>query len=284
MDQLKFISLIKSESLKQCIEETNHVFSDYELLVLAFKYANNYNERLELIKFIQDNTSSADVRETAAITIKKELKHLDLFIKKNKKQIFEVVIQTQPNTYEESYLSDSYQNAILIIALFYKEYGGSPSETSRLTIKKRKVITIKQKQGFEEDLIGEATLTHELLLDKVAMYTFEPGKYLEREFVKFPEFLRKGVLVSWNDYDFKQCYGVVLNIDDDSAEVVHLDNIYITEKRITEHDEKGFYFVYNHHDHIDYPDLELVDKNQLSKEIIDDYNYLIGFLKKENQL
>lgn len=284
MDQLKFVSLIKSESLKQSIMERNHVFSDYELLILAFKYANNYNERLELLKYIQDNSTNLDVKETASLTIKNELKHLKLFIKKNRNHVFEAVVQIDPNSYEETYLTRGYQNALIIIALFCKEYNCKPSEVSQITIKKRKVIDLKSKKKFEEDLIGEATLTHELLLEKVSMYTFEKAKCLESEVVKFPKFVKKGDMVSWYDYDFKRCYGVVLNVDDDSVEVLYLDNTYVKEKRVTEKDENGFYFVYNHHDHIDYAKLELVDKTKMSSGVIDDYNYLIEFLKKETQV
>jgi hypothetical protein len=71
MDHLKFNSLIKSDSLKEYIKDTNHIFSEYELLIIAFKYANNYNERLELLKYIQDNSTTTEVNETAAELIPK---------------------------------------------------------------------------------------------------------------------------------------------------------------------------------------------------------------------
>lgn len=109
------ISLIKSDSLKKVIKQTEKIFEPIELVKIAFDYAASYDQRLNLLELMKINITEKRLKEYIEQLIKIQKQIYIKFMIQDEKYVYELHIKENPNSYDERYLCDSYSSAIEMI-------------------------------------------------------------------------------------------------------------------------------------------------------------------------
>ncbi|MBR5126317.1 MAG: hypothetical protein IKU68_06245 [Oscillospiraceae bacterium] len=145
-----------SGGLKSAIAEKGHIFTERELLGIAFHYAPSFAERLRLMQLLAEHAPT--VSDHAERCISWQKKALDQFKVIGEQELYELRIKGEPDAYEERYLCASFEAALEMIDKFYQEYDFTPeTEQARYIIEKRKIF--RAGQPFSEDGLGECVLS-----------------------------------------------------------------------------------------------------------------------------
>ncbi|MBR4308173.1 MAG: hypothetical protein IKT58_01120, partial [Oscillospiraceae bacterium] len=140
--------------MKTRLDEMGYIFTDSELLGIAFHYAPSFAERLRLMGLLAEQCPT--VSDHARKCIRWQEVCLERFKAHGENEIYELHIKDTPDAYEERYLCRSYEAALEMIDGFYKEYAFTPDPRASYTVEKRKILDVGQ--AFEEDALGGCTL------------------------------------------------------------------------------------------------------------------------------
>lgn len=135
--QRRIVSLIPSTSLKNRIKLTNHRFSDADLLSIAYRYAPDFDARIELLQMLEQHFTG-ELRDYTSRLIQVQRQMLEVFGEPTENAVFELHIKDTPDAYDERYLCKSFDAAFRIIPLFFKEYDCEENALTRYTIVKRR--------------------------------------------------------------------------------------------------------------------------------------------------
>jgi hypothetical protein len=293
-----------SKSLRNAIDKIAFKVADFDLLILAYKHAPDYDKRLELLRLIQDNAEDSAVREQAEKCIRYEKDQLSRFVEDEEDCIFEVKIKEKPTDYEESYLAKTYRGALNKVKFFCEEGEFKATENLRFSITKRRVADEKNAKDFSEDWRGSADFKADgILLDvwhndvqNLCFYLYgfvcghicmdcekEPFPHIAPS---LPHFLKNEDLVCYDKNGAKEylvTYGTygegkLTDDTDDCAYCIDLDKE-IFDCRIKT--KEAFYekLLFGLHTHIEYPRLEVVSVGDLPADKKEAYERLLQLYK-----
>ncbi len=281
--QRRIVSLIPSTSLKKQIQLTNHCLSDADLLSTAYCYATNYDTRIELLQMLEQHFTG-ELRDYTSRLIQVQRQMLDSFLEPEDNAVYELHIKDTPDAYDERYLCKSYDAALRIIPLFFKEYDCQENALSRYTIVKRRILS--GKADFSEDKLGELVLLPGMRVYSVSMLSFDhqaeecTGQCLEcnrpcahcHETI-FPPFIQHGDAVKYYDFFGKESYGIAFELDNlpcSDCYVIPLDS-----DAVRYHD---FANIHNDHQHIPAPLTERIEEEALPEEMRADYKACLQYI------
>ena len=154
--QNEIISLLPSESLKTQVRLSETRFSDDDLLAIAYQYAPDFDSRIEWLQRLEA-CFTGELREYTSRLIRGQQRMLESFTAPDENAVFELHIQETPDAYDERYICKSYDAALRMIPLFYREYEfARETAVTRYTIVKRRILS--EKTGFTDDSLGEMEL------------------------------------------------------------------------------------------------------------------------------
>ena len=316
----KVLKLIPSKDLKAEITATRHKFTDLELLKIIDDYSPALEEKLSLFKQAGEIFTEKKSKIHAKKLVHYYNRKFEKFIKTDENAVYDIDIKCNPNDCEEIYFTKTYDGALALIKNFlkyYKSIGAVDNKLSRYTITKRSIKFPQKPSDIEGRDLGECVLGQKLKVLSVDYYSIDTEykdncKYKcsnckhdclsENPIYNLPPFLKKYDLVAfppkWKTYDifdgagyytFKNSrrieYGIVsydmgAYPDDDCACILFLNSRYVKDRTVNTFDEKGYYPYLMQHEHVPYPDIEKVDKDDVPEEVYSDYLYTVEQLKK----
>lgn len=285
LDELqgRIVSLIPSTSLKNQIRLINHRLSDADLLSTAYRYAADYDTRVELLQMLEQQFTG-DLRDYTSKLIHVQRQMLEVFLKPEDNTVYELHIKDTPDAYDERYLCKSFDAAIRIIPLFFQEYDCEENSLTRYTIVKRRVLS--EEADFSDDELGELVMLAGMRVYSVNMWSFDhqaeecAGQCLNcnspcadcHETI-FPQFIQHGDAVKFYDLSGKESYGIVLafnNLPCSEYYVIPLDS-----DAVRYHD---FDNIHDAHQHIPAPLTERIEEAALPEEIRADYKACLKYI------
>ena len=154
--QKEISACLPSKTLKEQITAQNHIFTEEELLTIAYHYAPSFAERLRLLQLLADHAPT--VSNHAEKCIQWQKTRLEQFKIQHANEIYELHIKHSQDAYEERYLCSSFETALEMIDGFYREYDFvEESPLASYIITKRKIL--RSGEPFTEDHVGECTLS-----------------------------------------------------------------------------------------------------------------------------
>jgi len=306
----KILEATCSKSLQTAILKSKFEISDFDLLILTYRHAPDYDTRLNLLHLIKDNSKDSATKERAIKCIAFETEKLRRFIESEENCVFEVKIKETPNTWEERYLAKTFNGALKKVEYFCQYYECSKMDiNSRFGIVKRKVIDEIKLEDFGEDWRGEATyngkstllnvlyedLKTEILNDgvKCEFDKCDCGNCKQPCFTskmpKLPQFLKNLDIVCFNDYYGMKQYGVVFVFDinnndsDDCAYCIPLDKERICNRTIKS--KKAFFekLISGLHEHVEYPRIDVIKATDLPNDVQKAYQTLMRLNERFNK-
>ena len=281
--QSRIVSLIPSTSLKNQIRLINHRLSDADLLSTAYRYAADYDARVELLQMLEQQFTG-DLRDYTSKLIYVQRQMLEVFLKPEDNTVYELHIKDTPDAYDERYLCKSFDAAIRIIPLFFQEYDCEENSVTRYTIVKRRVLS--EEADFSDDELGELVMLAGMRVYSVNMWSFDhqaeecAGQCLNcnspcadcHETI-FPQFIQHGDAVKFYDLSGKESYGIALafnNLPCSEYYVIPLDS-----DAVRYHD---FDNIHDAHQHIPAPLTERIEEAALPEEIRADYKACLKYI------
>lgn len=281
--QSRIVSLIPSTSLKNQIRLINHRLSDADLLSTAYRYAADYDARVELLQMLEQQFTG-DLRDYTSKLIHVQRQMLEVFLKPEDNTVYELHIKDTPDAYDERYLCKSFDAAIRIIPLFFQEYDCEENSLTRYTIVKRRVLS--EEADFSDDELGELVMLAGMRVYSVNMWSFDhqaeecAGQCLNcnspcadcHETI-FPQFIQHGDAVKFYDLSGKESYGIALafnNLPCSEYYVIPLDS-----DAVRYHD---FDNIHDAHQHIPVPLTERIEEATLPEEIRADYKACLKYI------
>lgn len=281
--QSRIVSLIPSTSLKNQIRLINHRLSDADLLSTAYRYAADYDARVELLQMLEQQFTG-DLRDYTSKLIHVQRQMLEVFLKPEDNTVYELHIRDTPDAYDERYLCKSFDAAIRIIPLFFQEYDCEENSLTRYTIVKRRVLS--EEADFSDDELGELVMLAGMRVYSVNMWSFDhqaeecAGQCLNcnspcadcHETI-FPQFIQHGDAVKFYDLSGKESYGIALafnNLPCSEYYVIPLDS-----DAVRYHD---FDNIHDAHQHIPAPLTERIEEAALPEEIRADYKACLKYI------
>ncbi len=281
--QSRIVSLIPSTSLKNQIRLINHRLSDADLLSTAYRYAADYDARVELLQMLEQQFTG-DLRDYTSKLIHVQRQMLEVFLKPEDNTVYELHIKDTPDAYDERYLCKSFDAAIRIIPLLFQEYDCEENSLTRYTIVKRRVLS--EEADFSDDELGELVMLAGMRVYSVNMWSFDhqaeecAGQCLNcnspcadcHETI-FPQFIQHGDAVKFYDLSGKESYGIALafnNLPCSEYYVIPLDS-----DAVRYHD---FDNIHDAHQHIPAPLIERIEEAALPEEIRADYKDCLKYI------
>jgi len=281
--QRRMVSLIPSASLKNQMKLTKHRLSDADMLSTAYRYATDYDTRIELLQLLEQHFTG-ELRDYTSRLIQVQRKMLEAFLEPEDNAVYELHIKDTPDAYDERYLCKSFDAAVRIIPLFFKEYDCEENALTRYTIVKRRILS--GKGDFSEDELGELVLLAGMRVYSVNVWSFHhraeacSGQCLEcnrpcadgHETI-FPQFIRHGDAVKILDFSGEESYGIAFVLDNlpcGEYYVIPLDS-----DAVRYHD---FANIHNAHQHIPAPLTERIEEEALPEEMREDYKACLQYI------
>lgn len=281
--QSQIVSLIPSNSLKTRIKLSNVQFSDADLLTIAFCYAPDFDTRIDFLRRLKD-CSSGELKEYISRLIHVQFQMLESFLKHEEDVVFELHIKETPDAYDERHLCRSFEDAVNVIPLFYKEYDCKENTSSRYTVIKRRVFS--KETDFSEDVLGEIDLLPGMKTYSVAVYSFEHwaegccGECWECDRpcadcheILFPAFVKHGDAVKYYSYSGKESFGIAIEHSDlpcSDYYVIPLDS-----NAVRYHD---FANIFDAHEHIPAPLTEKIEIEELPVKMRENYKACLKYI------
>ena len=219
--QNRLVAALPSRPLREAVLRQKHCFSEIDLLAIAYRYSENHQEKTAAMLMLADalpEPFSSYARSMAEWMGKS----FELFTQQEAGAVFELHIQTEPNTYDERYLCADYDTALRMIPLFFEEYESEEGEHVQYDIVKRKVIS---GNAFFEDEMGRCCLGPNRTVRAVRLHDYpQPNQAscdgycsecqrlcVRRVEISFPCFVHDGDIVAFtNPHDRYVRYGVSL--------------------------------------------------------------------------
>lgn len=275
--QQEVLSCIWSADLRKYIAEKSYIFSNMELLSIAYHFAPTYDERLRLLHLLAEY--APDVSELAARSIRFQHDCLERFRQQGENEVYELCIKDDPDAYEERYLCASYQTALDMIDGYYREYELVPQkDTVRYVITKRKVL--RSADAFQEDELQVCELGAGKVLISAEIWCDENDPKKEMTDVEFPRFIPHLSAVRYRKEDNRICWGVCLAGDDlpaDSCYVIPLDSEMLKSRDYDKH------LCYHWHEHIPGPNIEEIPADALEEEEKGNYLAFVQYWRQREQ-
>ena len=290
----EIVSLLPSNDLKAEIRKRNHKFSEEELLQIAYTYAPTFYERISILERFSKN-ASRDLSALARTYINYEKDNLKRFTENASGFIYELLIKTTPDSYEEKYICETYDDAIACIDCFYEEYkdvDAKETSKSRYRIIKRRIF--KKDSPFEEDAYAECVLGANKKVIEVSDYRNPadcdldimcgeckkncPRRHID---VIYPCFVANHSIIRYHDYEGRECFGVNLcsekECDGLSTElyIIPLHSSVIREHMY----DTDFY----DHEHVELPNAELAAPEDLDETDKKNYYSFIAYLNETHE-
>ena len=287
----EIIELLPSVDLKAKIKDTNHQFTEDELLQIIYRYAPTFELRLSLLERFSE-IAAPTVSVLAKAYIEYEQNNYNRFIAAPEGFVYELSIKETPDSYEEKYLCSSYNAALVCIDRFYEEYADFSKETekTRYKILKRKIFSENDK--FDEDDYGVCVLGSNKTVLEVSDYENPADCELDTmcseckeicprrcDDVCFPCFAHNHAIIKYCDYEGKDCFGVNLCLGNEcdgmatEFYVIPLDSSTIRDHRFAD----DFY----DHQHIELPLATLATPDDLDETMKKNYFDFISFLNEQ---
>ena len=282
--QRRIVSLIPSTSLKNQIKLTNHRLSDADLLSIAYRYATDFDTRIEFLQMLEQHFTG-ELRDYTSRLIQVQRQMLEVFWEPADNAAYELHIKDTPDAYDERYLCKSFDAALRIIPLFLKEYDCEENALTRYTIVKRRILT--EEADFSEDELGELVLLAGMRVYSVKIWSLDHlpedcsgGQCLEcdrpcaacHETV-FPQFIRHSDAVKFYDFSGKESYGIAFALDNLPCSEYYV--IPLDSEAVRYHD---FANLSNAHRHIPAPLAERIEEETLPKEMRADYKACLQYI------
>ena len=276
----RIVSLLPSKALKQEIENSAFVFSDIDLLSIAFQYAPDYDTRLEILKLLEASFEG-ELKVYTSRLIEVQRRMLASFIKHEDNEIYELHIKEKPEGYDNRYLCASYDAALKMIPLFYQEYECEEQDSAIYEITKRRVFYGGGQALFSEDELGDMFLLPGGKIESVDVWDLEHAaegcsgkcyccsRLCARKDVIFPDFIAHYSPVKYKTPHTAAEYGIAFNEDHSPGTDVYIVPLDCTTMRC--HDYEN---IFNAHEHIPAPFVEPVQKGDLPadlQKIYDDF-------------
>lgn len=276
----EIIDLLPSTELKAKIQKTNHAFKESELLQIIYRYAPDFDSRIDLLDRFS-RISSPDVSALAKTYIEYENKLMSRFMEAPDGFVYELCIKATPDAYEEKYLCSSYQAALICIDRFYESYADIAKETekSRYRVVKRKVFS--GNHTFEEDAYAEIVLGANKKILEISDYRnpadcdsdvlcSECKEICPRrcDDFSFPCFAHNYALIKYQDYEGRDCFGVNICLEKCDGMAQELYVIPLNSPEIREHHFDAEFF---DHQHIELPLATLATPDELDETMRKNY-------------
>lgn len=274
--QDRVAKLIPSASLKNAIEKNGYHFTDIGLLKTVFFCAPDFDTRLDYLQQLE-SFFSGELKAYTARIMHTQRQMLDAFLRNESGAVYELHIRETPDAYDETYLCSSFEAAMEMIPLFYREYDCGETPSSRYQIVKRRVFSASAGQAFSEDYLGEAVIFPGGVLYSVEMEGFRAEDCdghcldcdrccLQNYVVPYPCFTSNGDAVRFQKSDGAEGFGIVLQ--QDSAPSGDCYIIPLDSEAIRYHD---FANLHNAHIHIPSPFVEVISAGCLPEKMREDY-------------
>lgn len=145
--QKEILGCFTSEKFRQRLKD--YVFTEKELLSIAYHYAPSFDERLRLMRLLAEHAPSVSDQAERCIAWQKNI--LERFQQCHDTVVYELHIKTCPQSYEDRYLCRSFETALEMLDGYCKEYDIKESPYASYEIVKRKIL--QSGQPFAEDCV-----------------------------------------------------------------------------------------------------------------------------------
>ena len=298
--QNQIIEATCSKSLQEAIRQIKFEVADFDLLLLAYRHAPDYDTRLSLLSLVENTTKDKTTKERAIKWMAFEKEKLCKFVEPEENCVFEVKIKEAPDSWEERYLARTCSGALKKFDYFCKYYYEviRMDANSRFEIIKRRCVDETKFEDFNEDWRAEATYNRNSILINVLYEDLEiellngvtkcdsviqnchacKNPCLTNKIPRLPQFLKNLDIVCYNNYFGKKQYAVVFVFKDndeidDCAYCIPLDKERICNKVIRS--RKAFYEkLFELHEHIEYPRIDIIQAADLPKDALRAYQTL----------
>ncbi len=284
--QKEILVCLRSEALKAQIEAQSHVFTEKELLGIAFHYAPSFAERLRLLQLLADYAPTVSGHAAKCIQWQKD--RLERFKRHGANEIYELRIKDSPDAYEERYLCSSFETALEMIDGFYKEYDFvEESPFASYVIKKRKIL--RSGETFEEDHMGECNLAAGKVLVSVDSIPGEsefglcPHNCIDCKVpcvadidVCFPVCIADRAPARYSAHEGKIEYGI--HLDFSPSRMTYEYYIIPLEGTMMERGSYDENWGSHWHEHIPAPNAEEVSVEELPVELRKRYDHFVAWL------
>lgn len=281
----EIIALLPSADLQAKIRETNHQFTENELLQILYKYAPTFHEKLDLLQRFSE-VSAPEVSALAKIYLEYENEKLNRFTEASADFVYELCIKETPDEPEEKYLCATYADALSCIDRMYEKYTFChETEATRYTVTKRKIFSGNDE--INDDVYAECELGPHKTLLTVSQYTDSLDCDLDvlcdectelcrcrRDEVRYPCFAHEYAIIKYLDYYGKERLGINFCLGDCCQ---GLESEYyvipLHSTTIRERDYEGFF----DHEHIDLPLATLGSIEDLDDRTRKDYFDFVSY-------
>ena len=291
----EIIELLPSADLKAKIKETNHQFTEEELLQIIYSYAPTFDTKLEMLaRFAK--IAKPDVAALANVYVEHEKNNLAYFLQAEEGVVYELCIKEHPDACEEKYLCASYPAALVCIDCFYEEYAdvnAKETEKSRYTITKRKIFA--EGDIFDEDACAECVLGPNKVLLEVSDYKHHVDCDCEHECseckellpcrgvdISYPCFAHNYDIIKYSDYELKEHFGINVCLNDGKCDgmasefyVIPLGSQNVREYRWEDFSDE--------HEHIELPRATLATLEDLNETERKNYDAFVAFWKSQKE-
>ena len=274
----EIIELLPSADLKAKIKETNHQFTEDELLQIIYTYAPSFNARLDLLGRFAE-IASPEISALAKAHIEHEQENFALFTEPAENVVYELHIKTTPDAWEENYLCASYNDALVCIDRFYEEYADFSKETeqTRYKILKRKIFSKCVK--FNNDAASECLLGPNKTVLEVSDYQNYFESFCEKkgicppdtDDVMYPCFAKNLALIHYTDYERKEHFGINLCLESCKKSCRLIDFLYVLPLDGTTIQDRRFDDDFYDHEHIAVPEATLASPDDLDETMRKNY-------------
>jgi hypothetical protein len=285
----EIIALLPSADLQAKIRETNHQFTENELLQILYKYAPTFHEKLDLLQRFSE-VSAPEVSALAKIYLEYENEKLNRFTEASADFVYELCIKETPDAPEEKYLCATYADALSCIDRMYEKYTFChETEATRYTVTKRKIFSGNDE--INDDVYAACELGPRKTLLTVSQYTDSLDCDLDVlcdectelcrcrcDEVRYPCFAHEYAIIKYLDYYGKERLGINFCLGDCCQ---GLESEYyvipLHSTTIRERDYEGFL----DHEHIDLPLATLGSIEDLDDRTRKDYFDFVSYWRAE---
>lgn len=281
----RIIKLIHSKDLRNALQSKEYRLTDISLLATAYHCAPDFVSRIEYLQMLEA-VFTGELKAYTARIIETQHQMLDVFLRNETGVAFELHIRQTPDAYDETYLCSSFDAAMKMIPLFYREYQCEENALSRYRVVKRRVFSAKEGEHFSEDYLGEVVLLPGGRIYSVEMDGFcaedcdglcyDCKRYCVRNLdIPYPCFTNHGDVVKYRQYNEMEQFGVVLQRDDSPTSECYI--IPLDSEQIRYHDFQNAHYA---HKHIPSVFVERIVADDLPAEMQKDYLAYSAFLKE----
>lgn len=277
MNQSLFFDLIKSKSLITAVEQHNYKLSEKEILFLIENYQSDFNKKCSLLDYFIDNCEGKTEKDTALKLLEHCKKAYDVFVSDDNDCIYNIVIQDHSSDYENRLFTKTYSGALNAIKEYIDYYEIEETENCRYSITKCRLMDCgfshTDDMGIAWATLGKGFKLLDVGCDTEGYCDFVNEKINDVNF-NLPCFLDDVTPICYYNFFGEKKYGAAIKefSDENSAYVVLFDSPIFKYDRVDEFD--------NSHMHLEYWNIDKIDKNILSKENRINFDKLVKAVKK----